>query len=26
MRVGFVRLDDGFNEVEKVTGLLRAEA
>jgi polynucleotide 5'-hydroxyl-kinase GRC3/NOL9 len=26
VRLGFVRLDDGFNEVEKVTGLLRAEA
>jgi polynucleotide 5'-hydroxyl-kinase GRC3/NOL9 len=25
MRLGFVRLDDGFNEVEKVVGLLRAE-
>lgn len=25
IRLGFVRLDDGFNEVEKVIGLLRAE-
>jgi polynucleotide 5'-hydroxyl-kinase GRC3/NOL9 len=25
IRLGFVRLDDGFNEVEKVVGLLRAE-